>query len=107
MNEQREGDHKPHGAKENLLGNGTLTVAARLMSVAGVPIAAFLFAVIGYFANLLLTDVREELKANRTERQAVATIVGEFKQRFAEVDRRNDQQDRYIDALRDRERPRP
>lgn len=105
MNGRRADDHKPHGAQEQLLGNGKLTVAARLMSVAGVPLAACLLGIIGYFANLQLSDIRDELKANRNERQALATMVGEFKQRFAEVDRRNDQQDRYIDALRDRGRP--
>lgn len=97
MNGRRQ-DDQPHGAKEQLLGNGTLTVAARLMSVVGVPIACTLLAFMG-------NEIWSEIKANRVERQAVAVTIGELKQRFAEVDRRNDQQDRYIDQLRDRGRP--
>ncbi len=84
--------------KDNLLGNGTLTVAARIMSVVGVPVACGLLVFLG-------NEIWSELKANRVERQAVAVALGELKQRFAEVDRRNDVQDRYIDALRDRGRP--
>lgn len=88
--------------KENLLGNGTLTVAARLFSVIGVPLATLVVGAVGYFANLQLTDIRHEIELNRQERQSIAVTLGEYKQRFAEIDRRNDQQDRYIDALRDR-----
>jgi hypothetical protein len=97
MNGRRK-DDEPHGAKEQLLGNGTLTVAARLMSAVGVPIATGLLIFMG-------NEVWAELKANRQERMTVAVTLGELKQRFAEVDRRNDVQDRYIDALRDRGRP--
>ena len=97
FNGRRHDDH-PQSAKEQLLGNGSLTVAARIMSVVGVPVACGLLAFMG-------NEIWTELKANRIERQAVAVTIGELKQRFAEVDRRNDQQDRYIDALRDRQRP--
>lgn len=82
-------------AKDDLLGNGALTVAARIMSVVGVPLAAALLGFLG-------TEIWTEVKANRVERMAVAVSIGEMKQRLADVDRRNDQQDRYIDALRDR-----
>jgi hypothetical protein len=91
----RRADDQPHGTKEQLLGNGTLTVAARLMSAVGVPIATGLLVFMG-------SEVWGELKANRVERQAIVVTLGKMEQRFAEVDRRNDQQDRYIDALRDR-----
>lgn len=82
-------------AKEDLLGNGTLTVAARIMSVVGVPVACGLLVFMG-------NEIWSELKANRAERQAIAVTLGEYRQRFAEIDRRNDAQDRYIDGLRDR-----
>lgn len=97
MNGRRHDDHHTETTKEQLLGNGTLTVAARIMSVVGVPVACGLLAFMG-------NEIWGELKANRIERQAVAVTIGELKQRFAEVDRRNDQQDRYIDMLRDRGR---
>gem|GEM_PF-4552079 len=82
-------------AKDNLLGNGTLTVAARVMSVLGVPLAAALLGFLG-------TEIWAELKSNRAERQAIMVTLGQYQQRFADMDRRNDAQDRYIDQMRDR-----
>lgn len=91
--------------KENLLGNGTLTVAARLMSAFGVPVAAAALGIAGFFAALLLTDVRDEIKANRAERQAILIKLGAYDEKFIEIARRNDQQDVMIDRLRERGRP--
>lgn len=95
MNGRRSDDHKAHGRQEQLLGNGTLTVAARLMSVAGIPLAAALLA---FMANEIWT----ELKANRTERQAIMVTLGRYDQRFTEIDRRNEAQDTQLDRLRNR-----
>ncbi len=85
-------------AKENLLGNGTLTVASRVMSVVGVPVAAALLIFLG-------NEIWAELKANRIERQAILIKLGAYDEKFIEIARRNDQQDVMIDRLRERGRP--
>ena len=82
-------------AKENLLGNGTLTVAARIMSTVGVPLAAVLLGFLG-------TEIWGELKAVRGERVEIARLIARIEQRLVEIDRRNDVQDAAIDRLRDR-----
>lgn len=82
-------------AKENLLGNGTLTVAARIMSTVGVPLAAVLLGFLG-------TEIWGELKAVRSERVELARLIARIEQRLVEVDRRNDYQDAVLDRLRDR-----
>ena len=89
------------GTKDNLLGKGRLTVAARLASIFAAVVCSIATSVGGFLFN----EVWTELKATRAERQMVAVALGEFRQRFADLDRRNDSQDRYIDALRDRMRP--
>ncbi len=81
--------------KENLLGNGTLTVAARIMSTVGVPLAAVLLGFLG-------TEIWGELKAVRSERVELARLIARIEQRLVEVDRRNDYQDAVLDRLRDR-----
>ena len=85
-------------AKENLLGNGTLTVAARIMSTVGVPLAAVLLGFLG-------TEIWGELKAVRSERVEIARLIARIEQRLVDVDRRNDYQDAVIDRLRDAPRP--
>jgi hypothetical protein len=82
-------------AKENLLGNGTLTVAARIMSTVGVPLAALLLGFLG-------TEIWGELKAVRSERVEIARLIARIEQRLSDVDRRNDYQDAVLDRLRDR-----
>ncbi len=83
------------GTKENLLGNGTLTVAARIMSTVGVPLAAVLLGFLG-------TEIWGELKAVRGERVEIARMIARIDQRLVEIDRRNDYQDAVLDRLRDR-----
>jgi hypothetical protein len=85
-------------AKENLLGNGTLTVAARIMSTVGVPLAAVLLGFLG-------TEIWGELKAVRSERVEIARLIARIEQRLVENDRRNDYQDAVLDRLRDAARP--
>jgi len=101
MNSGRRAEDQSGGLKDRLYGNGTLTVAARLSSV----LAALVCTLVTTVGGFLFWEVWGELKATRAERQAVAVTLGRFDQRFAEIDRRNDVQDRYIDALRDRGRP--
>lgn len=84
--------------KENLLGNGTLTVAARVMSVLGVPVATALIVFMG-------NEIWAEMKANRIERQTILVKLGAYEEKFVEIARRNDQQDVMIDRLRERGRP--
>ena len=69
MNGRRQDDH-PQDIKHQLLGNGSLTVAARIMSVVGVPVACGLLAFMG-------NEIWTELKANRIERQTVAVTIGD------------------------------
>lgn len=82
-------------AKEKLLGNGTLTVAARVMSTVGVPVAAILLGFLG-------TEIWGELKAVRAERVELARVIARVEQKLLETDRRNDAQDALLDRLRDR-----
>lgn len=82
-------------AKDQLLGNGTLTVAARVMSTVGVPVAAILLGFLG-------TEIWGELKAVRDERVHLARVIARIEQRLSETDRRNDAQDQTIERLRDR-----
>jgi hypothetical protein len=85
-------------AKENLLGNGTLTVAARIMSTVGVPLAAVLLGFLG-------TEIWGELKAVRGERVELARLIARIEQRLSDSDRRNDYQDAVLDRLRESQRP--
>lgn len=83
--------------KDDLLGNGSLTVASRVMSVIGVPVAGLLIVFLG-------TEIWGELKDIREEKVQIRSILSRVDQKLTEGDRRDDGQDIQIDRLWDRVR---
>lgn len=62
-----------HTATENLLGNGKLTVAARISSVVATLILPFALAVVGYFGAHALDELH---RVSRDVSEIKATLVG-------------------------------
>ena len=78
--------------KDALLGNGGLTVAARLMSVFGMPTAAIVLGWIG-------TEIWTEMKLIRTQREATVHSLSAIETRLSNIERRDAEQDQRIEGM--------
>ena len=78
--------------KDALLGNGGLTVAARLMSVFGMPTAAIVLGWIG-------TEIWTEMKLIRTQSEATVHSLSAIETRLSNIERRDAEQDQRIEGM--------